>query len=211
MIIITYVDDTLFFGPDLAAIEKVIAELEAAEYALTREAGDEDNVFSFSGVSITPNKSTNMLTLTQTGLIEKVLAAVGMYDCNTRGSPSTMTPLGTDTKGMHRKDSWNYASIIGMLMYLSSNAHPEIQFTVHKCAHFTHCPRSSHKEAIKHICRYLQGAKCQMVHYLHRIESHSYQVTSRIFLTELRVMMTLRIFGSSFSLEQSPSLRLLSY
>lgn len=92
MIVITYVDDTLFFGPDIAKIEKVITELEAAGYALTPEAGDEDNVFSFLGVSITPNKATNMLTLTQTGLIDKVRAAVGMSDCNTRGSPSTMTP-----------------------------------------------------------------------------------------------------------------------
>jgi hypothetical protein len=29
MILITYVDDTLFFGPDLSKIEKVITELEA--------------------------------------------------------------------------------------------------------------------------------------------------------------------------------------
>ena len=27
------------------------------------------------------------------------------------------------------------------------------------CARFTHCPRSSHKETVKHICRYLQGVK----------------------------------------------------
>ena len=40
MIIITYVDDTLFFGPDLVEIEKVIAELEATGYALTCEEGD---------------------------------------------------------------------------------------------------------------------------------------------------------------------------
>ena len=46
MIIITYVDDTLFFGPDLGEIEKVIAELEAAGYALTREEGDKTSVFS---------------------------------------------------------------------------------------------------------------------------------------------------------------------
>jgi hypothetical protein len=40
---------------------------------------------------------------------------------------------------------------------LASNAHPEIQFAVHQCARFTHCPRSSHADAIKRICRYLQG------------------------------------------------------
>jgi hypothetical protein len=49
--------------------------------------------------------------------------------------------------------------------------------------------------------------ECQMVHYLHHIESHSYQVTNRISLTELRVMMTFHIFGSESSLEQYPSPR----
>ena len=44
-------------------------------------------------------------------------------------------------------------------MYLTSNTHPEIQFAVHQCARFTHCPRASHEEAVKHICCYLQGAK----------------------------------------------------
>ena len=159
MIIITYVDDTLFFGPDITEIEKVITELEEAGYALTREEGDETSVFSFLGVSITPDPTTNTVTLTQVGLIDKILATVGMTDCNTRGSPTTVSPLGTDAKGAHRKDHWNYASVIGMLMYLSSNAHPEIQFAVHQCARFTHCPRASHEEAVKHVCRYLQGVK----------------------------------------------------
>ena len=46
-------------------------------------------------------------------------------------------------------------------MYLASNAHPEIQFAVHQCAWFTYFPRGSHEEAVKHICRYLQGVKGQ--------------------------------------------------
>ena len=44
-----------------------------------------------------------------------------------------------------------------MMIYLSSNTHPEIQFAVHQCSCFTHCPRSIHKEAVKHIFQYLQG------------------------------------------------------
>ncbi len=55
MIIITYVDDTLFFGPDLKDIEKVITELEGAGYGLTREEGDENTAFAFLGVSILPD------------------------------------------------------------------------------------------------------------------------------------------------------------
>jgi hypothetical protein len=159
MILLTYVDDTLFFGPDLKAIEKVISDLEGLGYGLTREEGDETTAFAFLGVSILPDPVTKLLKLTQTGLIKKVLGVTGMSECNTRGSPALSTPLGTDADGPRRKETWNYASVIGMMMYLSSNAHPEIQFAVHQCARFTHCPRASHEEGVKHICRYLQGVK----------------------------------------------------
>ena len=44
-------------------------------------------------------------------------------------------------------------------MYLSSNVHSEIQFSVHHCAWLSHAPQESNEEAIKHICQYLQGVK----------------------------------------------------
>jgi hypothetical protein len=69
--------------------------------------------FAFLGVSITPNP------LTQAGLIKKVLEATGMSDCSTCGSHSLVSPLGTNAGGPHCKEQWNYALIIGMLMYLS--------------------------------------------------------------------------------------------
>ena len=159
MILITYVDDTLFFGPDLKAIKQVITKLEGLGCGLTCKEGDESTAFAFLGVSITPDPVTKLLKLTQKGLIKKVLEATGMSDCRTRGSPTLIMPLGTDATGPHRKETWNYASIIGMLMYLSSNTHPEIQRAVHQCARFTHCPRASHEEGVKHICRYLQGVR----------------------------------------------------
>jgi hypothetical protein len=159
MILITYVDATLFFGPNLKAKENVITKLEGLGYDLTREEGDETTAFAFLGVSILPDPVTKMLKLIQMRLILKVLTATGMSDCNLPGSLALSTPLGTNADGPRRKDQWHYALAIGMLMYLSSNAHPEIQFTVHHCSRFTHCPRVSHEEAVKHSCRYLQGVK----------------------------------------------------
>ena len=84
-----------------------------------------------------------------------------MSDCNTRGSPAIYSPLGTNTNGSHQKDIWNYASVIGMIMYLASNAHPEIKFADDNCDRFTHFPRASHEEAVKHIYRYLLLVKGQ--------------------------------------------------
>ena len=40
MILITYVDDTLFFGSDLKKIEQTICKLEGLGYGITREEGD---------------------------------------------------------------------------------------------------------------------------------------------------------------------------
>jgi hypothetical protein len=74
MILTSYVDDTLLFGPDLKAIKKVITELEVLGYRLTCEEGDKTTAFAFLGVSILPGHH-QMLKLTQKGLILKVLSA----------------------------------------------------------------------------------------------------------------------------------------
>jgi len=53
---------------------------------------------------------------------------------------------------------WNYPSVIGMLLYLSTNTRPDIAFAVSQVARFTHNPKLSHGTAIKMIIRYLQGS-----------------------------------------------------
>ena len=55
VIVITYVDDWLLFGLDIKEIQKVIKELEENGFNSTLKDGDEDNVFSFLGVSIKPD------------------------------------------------------------------------------------------------------------------------------------------------------------
>ena len=46
-----------------------------------------------------------------------------------------------------------------MMLYLASNARPDISFAVHQCVRFTQNTKVSHKTAVKRICRYLQGTK----------------------------------------------------
>ncbi|KAI2511264.1 hypothetical protein MHU86_3046 [Fragilaria crotonensis] len=50
---------------------------------------------------------------------------------------------------------WNYRSIVGMLLYLSTNTRPDITFAVSQVARFNHSPKKSHAIAIKRIVRYL--------------------------------------------------------
>jgi hypothetical protein len=104
MILITYVDDTLFFGPDIKVIEQVITKLEGLGCGLTCEEGNETTAVAFLGVSVLLDPVTKKLRLTQKGLIQKVLAATEMTDCNTQGSPALSSPLGMDADGSRWKD-----------------------------------------------------------------------------------------------------------
>ena len=69
--------------------------------------------------------------------------------------------LGTDVNGSEAKRDWpnSYASVIGTMLYLAPNTRPDISFSVHQNARFKHNTKTSHKTAVKRICRYLQGTK----------------------------------------------------
>jgi hypothetical protein len=99
--------------------------------------------------------------MTQTGLIQKIIDAAGMSECNSNKTPATKDCLGSDPEGKPMDDSWNYRSIVGMLLYLSSNSRPDISFAVSQVARFSHNPKQSHASAVKTIIRYLSGTKNQ--------------------------------------------------
>ena len=92
--------------------------------------------------------------MTQTGLIESIIADMGLStDSNTKTTPSDSI-LYPDTNGTPRQDTWNYRSIIGKLDFLAQNTRPDISFAVHQCARFCQNPTALHELAIKCIVRY---------------------------------------------------------
>ena len=98
----------------------------------------------------------------QTVLIRKVLESTGMEHCNRLPTLTKVdAPLGTDANGFEAKRDWpnSYASVIWMILYLASNTIPDISFSVHQCAKFTHKTKALHEIAVKMIIRYLQGIK----------------------------------------------------
>ncbi len=147
MVCVVYCDDVLFFGRDSTKVDEMIKNLKG-EFDLT----EEEDVYAFLGVQLERDKETGSITLKQEGLIKKILTTTGMLDSNWKKTPANKDPLGTDKDGDPYNEEWNYASVIGMLLYLSSNTRPDIQFAVHQCARFTHGPKQSHAEAVKRIC-----------------------------------------------------------
>jgi histone deacetylase 1/2 len=155
-----YVDDTILCGPDNDVLEAEIRGLGVnnLEQRHSFQLRDEGEVGDFLGIRI-HKQGKGKFNLTQTGLIEKVISATGMQDCNPISTPTSKEALGSDRDGEAFTEKWNYSTIVGMLLYLSSNTRPDITFAVHQCARYSHNPKQSHAKAIKRIIRYLQGTK----------------------------------------------------
>lgn len=151
IICLTYVDDCLWFSLDEKCMDDMIEDIDKV-LTLTVESKD---VSAFLGIQFTRRGET--IELTQKGLIKRVIDAMDMADCNACDTPAEHKPLGKDPSGAAFSESWHYASVVGMLLYLSSNSRPDIAFAVHQCARFTHAPKQSHAKAVKRIVRYLKG------------------------------------------------------
>ena len=160
MICVIYVDDTIFSGPSQKEIESEVTSLGIKQKSEVRpfEFRDEGEVSAFLGIKI-DQVNEDEFYLSQPGLTSKILKAAGMIDCNPNSTPSSLEPLGPDLDGNPMSESWEYSSIIGMLMYLANNTRPDIAYAVHACARYSHNPKKSHATAVKHILRYLQGTK----------------------------------------------------
>ena len=155
---VIYVDDTIIAGPDASKIDQLISDLGVKnnEQRHTFELRDEGEVGDFLGIRIEKG-ANNTFTLSQSGLIQKVIKEANMENSNTAVTPCSTTPLNIDTEGDPFSEEWDYATVIGMLMFLSTNSRPDIAYSVHQCARFTHCLRASHAKAVKRIIRYLKG------------------------------------------------------
>jgi hypothetical protein len=149
MLVICYVDDAGIAAKNQEPIDRLIEELRERGFELTVEGSFED----YLGIKF--KRSEQGIELTQSGLISKIISATGMKESNPNWTPATQLGLGSDPDGPEMRESWGYSSIVGMLLYLSTNTRPDIAFAVSQVARFSHSPRQSHATAIKTIVRYL--------------------------------------------------------
>ena len=99
--------------------------------------------------------------MTQPGLIKKVVEATGMTLCNPYKTPTSQTALGSDPEGPPIKENQKYSSVVGMLLYLSTNTRPDIAFAASQVAWFTSNCKQFHASAVKMIIRYLSATSDQ--------------------------------------------------
>ena len=163
VICVTYVDDCLFWSRTDSNIEKAISDIKDCGMDLQVE----DSVAGFLGVHIDryETKDNNgvaieKIRLLQTGLIDRIIEALGL-DAKSHAvrTPAPSDPLPRDLEGELFEGTFNYASVVGMCMYLCNNSRPDLTFAVNQCARHSHRPTNLHAEYLKRLGRYLLGTR----------------------------------------------------
>lgn len=156
VISVIYVDDLLFWSTEEQHILDV-ADLLRENGVLLEEEGD---AAGFLGVKLT-RLSDGRIAMTQCGLTDRVIAALGLHGdgVKMKSTPADRKPLVKDEHGPPSEESFSYASVVGMLLYLAGHTRPDITYAVNCCARYTFCPKKSHEVALKRIGRYLKLTK----------------------------------------------------
>ena len=109
-------------------------------------------------VHLNVDHTDGAIELTQVGLIDRIVFAMGLTDATEVKTPVEYGALQKDEDGENCDTSFNYPSIVGMLLYLQNNTRPDITFAVSQCARYTFCPKFSHEKALKRMGRDLKGS-----------------------------------------------------
>ena len=150
--IIIFLDDCDLCYKEETKMNEFLTFMEKEKFKFTQES----TFAAFLGIKYEKQPSGSV-KLTQMGLISKIIEATGMTNCNPNRLPASREALGIDPNGEAMNEDWNYASVVGMLLYLSTNTRPDIAFAVSQIARFTHNPKQSHATAVKIIIRHLKG------------------------------------------------------
>jgi hypothetical protein len=109
---------TLYYGVlKIEWTDEAIAKLQDSGITLDIE----DSVAGFLGIQIERDQSDGSIKLTQSGLIQRIISALGIEQQSVVHTPNTSTPL-VKEDGDPPDGKFSHASVIGMLGYLQSNS-----------------------------------------------------------------------------------------
>ena len=153
-IVLTYVDDCIIVGKEMAIVDSVIQSLRGGkeEFELT----DEGSIDKYLGVMI-QDIDESSFKMSQPFLIRQIVEFLSLDVDKTRSrdTPVGKPLLNKDLDGSPRKHQWVYQGAVEMISYLCNSVRPEIQMAVHQTARFSVNPMRSHELAIIRIGRYL--------------------------------------------------------
>jgi hypothetical protein len=157
VILCLYVDDILIFRISLDLINKVKTFL--CQSFEMKDLGDADVTLNIKLI-----KGENVITLTQSHYVEKVLSRSSYKD--NKPSPTPYDPSLILQKNLRiGRDQLRYSQIIRKLMYLASATRTDILFAVSKLSRFTFNPGDDHWRALEWVMHYLAGTMDYEIHY----------------------------------------------
>ena len=152
------VDDTLLFMRNIKDIDATLHRLSTHEQKMALEI--EDDVAGFLGVHVVRDEDSGSDALTQTGLINKIVEALGCQDLPPVFTPADRT-LGRDEDGDPPNCAFNCTSVIGVLWCVYGHSQPDLGFAVSQAAGHAFQPKRSHELALIRIGQCLKGTADQ--------------------------------------------------
>jgi hypothetical protein len=142
------VDDIVFGGSSNSLVARFAKDM-SREFEMSMMG----ELQFFLGLQIKQSKEGT--SVHQAKYTKDIVRKFKMEDSKAMTTPmSTTTALDADEEGEH-VDRKEYRSMIGSLLYLTATR-PDIQFSVYLCARFQASPRTSHRQGVKRIFRYLR-------------------------------------------------------
>jgi hypothetical protein len=110
VIFLAYVDDCVMLATEMSDINQVMQKLKK----LNMQLEEEDDIAGFLGVHI--ERTHDQVKLTQKGLTQQIIDALQVNDLPAVDTPADRV-LGKDAEGDPPNCAFNYASVIGMLLF----------------------------------------------------------------------------------------------
>jgi hypothetical protein len=148
LIVQVYVDDIVFGGSSNSLVAR-FAEDMSREFDMSMTG----ELQFFLGLQIKQSKEGTFVH--QAKYTKDIVRKFKMEDSKAMTTPMSMTTaLDVDEEGEH-VDQQEYRSMIGSHLYLMATR-ADIQFSICLCARFQAFPRTSHRQVVKRIFRYLR-------------------------------------------------------
>ena len=164
--LVLYVDDILLIGNDIPTLQSVKSLL--GKCFSMKDLGKAAYIL---GIKIYRDRSQWLLSLSQSGYIEKVLKRFSMQDSKrgflpmSHGIKLSKSQCPTTKDERERMDSIPYASAIGSIMYAMLCTRLDVSYALSMTSRFQSDPGECHWIAVKNILKYLRRTKDMFLIY----------------------------------------------
>ena len=158
--LVLYVDDILLIGNDIPTLQSVKSWL--GKCFSMKDLGEAAYIL---GIKIYRDRSQQLLVLSQSGYIDKVLKRFSMQHSKrgflpmSHGIKLNKYQCPTTKDERERMDKIPYASAIGSIMYAMLCTRPDVSYALIMTSRFQPNPGECHWIAVKNILKYLRRTK----------------------------------------------------